>query len=455
VAGISLRGVASAVVVIVALGRAASGNDDLSNDLVPAQVDAAQLSLLYRDLAVDLASGNASAELVTTAWQSSREVRERMRPLVRHDEALGSAFADVERAADAWIQIATPSSDRIEVSAALPEYADLREALTGLSSTLDARVSERQQEVEDATHAAQLVAAVAGLVLLLAGLAVAVLLRRWITRPLASLIEQTRVVAGGDLAHPIEPSGLDDLASVGSSVETMRARLLDEARRRIDSALIAGHLAESARIAGNLHDDQVQAMTVVSIRLQQLRHQVRDDPELTALVVDTQDAAGQAIERLRRMIFELHSPVLESDGLLTALEVYVDETFGDSVTWDVRGDPGALDAATAGLAYRLAREAIFNVFKHADAKRLDVVVERRPASVVVTIDDDGRGFDVAATTAAAEPGHLGVEHSRQLAEAAGGSWACTSRPGHGTTVRLLLPVAGPDPAAPSSPAPAR
>jgi signal transduction histidine kinase len=218
----------------------------------------------------------------------------------------------------------------------------------------------------------------------------------------------------------------------------MRQRLLDDARHRVDSAVIAGHQAESARIAGQIHDDQVQAMTLASIRLQQLRRRAGDDVELAELVGSAQEATNGAIARLRRMIFELHSPVLESDGLEAAIETYLDETFGDDVDWSVHGDPGDLPSGTAGLAYRLAREAMFNTFKHASATSVDVELERRPGDLTVVIRDDGVGFDPADS--GTERGHLGFDHSRQLAAAAGGSWSCSSRPGDGTTVQFVLPI---------------
>jgi signal transduction histidine kinase len=138
------------------------------------------------------------------------------------------------------------------------------------------------------------------------------------------------------------------------------------------------------------------------------------------------------------MIFELHSPVLDTEGLHAAIEVYADETFGDSVAWSIHGDPGDLSGATAGLAYRLAREALFNIYKHAHASVVEIVIDRSPSEITVSVRDDGRGFDAAE--ASSRPGHLGLGQARQLANAAGGTWSCTSAPGSGTTVRFTLPV---------------
>lgn len=437
---IALLAVSTAVVVLVALERATSANTELTDRLVPAQLDTTQLDRLYRDLAVGLATGEMSAANLSQTWQSAGELRDEIRRRSADDDVSARRFAAVEQAADAWVDVATPDGDPDEVRTSLGGYALLRDELASFSEVLEERVERQQDVAQDATQVASSATIVAAVLLLAGGIGVALAVRRWITRPLDRLAEQASSVAAGRLTAPIAPSGPSDLAAVGVAVEAMRRRLLEDATHRVDSAIIAGHQAESARIAGDLHDDQVQAMTLVSIRLQQLRRHVRDDAEAARLLAEAERATSEAIDRLRRMIFELHSPVLERDGLTTAIEVYLDETFRDDVAWSVDGDPGPLDPAVAGLAYRLAREAMFNAFKHAAPSRVDVEIERAPETLAIVVRDDGRGFDAEAE--AIEPGHLGSEHARRLAAAAGGTWTVASRPGGGTTVRFSLPVTG-------------
>jgi signal transduction histidine kinase len=178
-------------------------------------------------------------------------------------------------------------------------------------------------------------------------------------------------------------------------------------------------------------------MTLASIRLQQLRREIGDAPAAQKRLVEAQEAINGAIERLRRMIFELHSPVLESDGLHAAIEEYLAETFDDGVACTVIGDADGLASRTAALAYRLAREAIFNSFKHADPTAVEVALSATGETLTVEVSDNGRGFDPGAIDNGS--GHIGLDHSRQLARAAGGTWSCTSAPGQGTSITFSLP----------------
>ena len=74
------------------------------------------------------------------------------------------------------------------------------------------------------------------------------------------------------------------------------------------------------------------------------------------------------------MIFELDSPVLQTDGLVAAIEYYMEETFDPTVECEVFGTVRDVPAPTERIAYELSREALFNAFKHAEASRLDVEV---------------------------------------------------------------------------------
>ena len=121
------------------------------------------------------------------------------------------------------------------------------------------------------------------------------------------------------------------------------------------------------------------------------------------------------------------------------MEAYLDETFAGDVHWTITSGVDDVPEATAGLVYRLAREAIFNTFKHAHATQVAVTLTQVDRTVVAEIVDDGVGFD-PPSHAVSERGHLGLAYCHELAEAAGGTWTCTSAPGSGTTVRITMPA---------------
>jgi len=197
--------------------------------------------------------------------------------------------------------------------------------------------------------------------------------------------------------------------------------------------------AERDRIAGELHDDSVQAMTAVSLQLQRLKARA-EDPEHIALIQQTRDAADQAIERLRHMLFVLHPSSLEDDGLAVTLEIYMDTYVKPAgIAWSVQGDPQAsFPVGVAALGFRLAREAVSNALRHASPNTISVKVAKANSELAIQIDDDGCGFETGTRTL--KVGHLGLKHSRALALAARGSYQITSTVGQGTTVEISLPA---------------
>jgi signal transduction histidine kinase len=89
--------------------------------------------------------------------------------------------------------------------------------------------------------------------------------------------------------------------------------------------------------------------------------------------------------------------------------------------------------------YRVARECLNNVGRHAGASRVAVTLRRDGAGVVLEVVDDGRGFEAAATLAEPPEGHLGLRVLADVAAAAGGELAVATAPGAGCRWRLRLP----------------
>jgi len=211
--------------------------------------------------------------------------------------------------------------------------------------------------------------------------------------------------------------------------------------------------AERERIAGELHDDSVQAMTAVSLQLQRLKARMADSAE-AELVDQARQTADQAIERLRHMLFVLHPSSLEDDGLVVTLEIYLEAYVEEAgVGWQITGDETIeLPVGVAALGFRLAREAISNAMRHAAPTTITVSVELVATAgasgepdiaedLSIEVRDDGVGFD--ATEHRSKAGHLGIKHSTSLAETALGSYSVRTRVGAGTTVRIRLPIGSP------------
>jgi signal transduction histidine kinase len=275
--------------------------------------------------------------------------------------------------------------------------------------------------------------------LALAYLAAKLLIERWTS----AIVDSARRFGAGDLtARAPVPRGLGELSYVAHALNTAAEEI--ERRQQEQAALLAELVAVEEetrrRIAADIHDDTAQAVAAAGLRIDALIAEL-DDPESRATGVNVRQALAEANRRLRRLLFELRPPALDEAGLAAALELYLSDGFGnDGFRWNVDNrletEPSP---EVRTVLYRVALEALTNVRKHAKAQSVEVLLERRGVGVAVRVHDDGRGFELPAPDAPAEPGHIGIVSMRERAEAAGGRFSLASRPGAGTTVEFWMP----------------
>lgn len=214
----------------------------------------------------------------------------------------------------------------------------------------------------------------------------------------------------------------------------------DVTRRELLRQLVNAQEAERSRIAGDVHDDPIQQMTAVGMRLEILRSRLSDPGQLE-LVGKLITTVQGSVARLRNLLFQLRPPSLDRQGLASALRdlLRIDaETSGFRFDLDDRLDGEPPDEART-ILYRIAQEAVTNARKHAQAKNLSVKLAEADDGYLVTVRDDGRGFD-AANAAQPMTGHLGLVGMSERAALAGGNVKIESSPGTGTTVRAWIPM---------------
>jgi signal transduction histidine kinase len=215
----------------------------------------------------------------------------------------------------------------------------------------------------------------------------------------------------------------------------------EEKRQALMANLVAAEEEQRRRIAVDIHDDSIQAMAAVGLRLQVLR---RHAParDFADKISEIEQTVVMAVGRLRRLLFQLDSAALSEMGLARALSRYVDELFPEeppstSFRTSLEEEPPALMRT---VLYRIAQEALNNVRKHANAEMVTVVVGPLDDGVLVTVGDNGLGFDVDEEGKRALPGHLGLQSMRERATMADGWLTIDSKRGAGTTVRFWLPT---------------
>jgi signal transduction histidine kinase len=217
------------------------------------------------------------------------------------------------------------------------------------------------------------------------------------------------------------------------------ARQTPDTRRRLLADIVHAQEEERRRLAGDIHDDAVQAMTAVLLRIGLLGSRL-EKPDQVSLVEELEESIRDTIGRLRRLIAGLSPPELDRAGLAPAVRSALDQLkleFQIDYSLENRliREPGP-EART--IAYRIVQEALANTRKHAGASRVEVVLETQEHGLCTSVSDDGAGFDVEATLAVDRPGHLGLKAMRERAELAEGWLRIESRPG-ATKVTFWLP----------------
>jgi PAS domain S-box-containing protein len=219
---------------------------------------------------------------------------------------------------------------------------------------------------------------------------------------------------------------------------TMR-QLLTEARETLMRELIATQERERQRIARELHDQMGQHIVALSLGLARLSSIEPGGSGAFAIIEQLRSVVEMLGRDVHTLALELRPSTLDHLGLCVALTSYAEETAARSdIEIDVhcdRLDDLKLSASVETGIYRIAQEALTNVVKHAQARRVSVILERRPTLLQLIIEDDGNGFDPSVRT-----GKLGVAGMRERAALLGGTVTVETSPGNGATVYARIPL---------------
>jgi signal transduction histidine kinase len=215
-------------------------------------------------------------------------------------------------------------------------------------------------------------------------------------------------------------------------------------RSQAEDVVDRGVSAERRRIAQEIHDGLAQELTGVVLALEGCQRAFEKDPNLLApqLQKASRDARATLAD-VRQYMAALRQSETGALNLPVTLGRLVDDLrrqTGLQVEMEESGPQRELEPIVERAVIRIVGEALRNVAQHAGANKAKVALIYGSEGVVVTIEDDGKGFDVDATFGTAEGrGHFGVVGMRERAEAAGGQLVMRSETGHGTIVRASIP----------------
>ncbi len=227
-----------------------------------------------------------------------------------------------------------------------------------------------------------------------------------------------------------EDQGLIELLAPHAAIAIENARLYERSRE-----LTAAE--ERNRLARDLHDSVVQKLFAVVLAAQSAATLLEREPgDARSQVQRVQELAQDAIQELRSLVFQLRPAAVESEGLAAALRKHVEvlrRVHRRRIDIETSGEP-RLRPGLDEEVFRIAQEALQNALRHSGAQRLAVGLEERNGGLVMTVEDDGVGFEPEAP--ALRSRRLGLTSMEERANALGGALAIVSRPGRGTRVRL-------------------
>jgi len=269
-----------------------------------------------------------------------------------------------------------------------------------------------------------------GLVVLLA---FNLLLLRPAFRPLDRLADTMRRHDPLSPGERVPVDGEPDVAALAQAFNEMLDRLEFERR---ESARLALRVQEDerSRIARELHDEVGQTLTGVMLQVEGLAAKI--PKELREQLEELRETARGGTEDVRRIARQLRPEALEDLGLrsaLASLATSFGEQAGIQIQRRLEADV-ALSEEQELVIYRVAQEALTNVARHADARRVELSLDDVSGQTVLIVRDDGRGLSPGTL-----PSSRGIRGMRERAMLIGAQLEINSQPGGGTEIRLSIP----------------
>ncbi|MHC1765728.1 MAG: sensor histidine kinase [Verrucomicrobiia bacterium] len=225
-----------------------------------------------------------------------------------------------------------------------------------------------------------------------------------------------------------------------------QARRLQEQMRHLSHQILTVQEEERKRISRELHDQIVQTLTGINVRLANLKAAATMNGNgLQRKINSTQRLVEKSVEIVHRFARDLRPTLLDDLGLIPALHSFLTDFTKRTgirihLTAFTSDRSDQLDSAKRTAFFRLAQEALTNVARHAHASYVKFTVQRLAGAIGMEVTDNGRGFQVDRVLIAKGNNRLGVLGMRERVQMVGGQFELESTPGMGTTIRAKIPI---------------
>lgn len=253
------------------------------------------------------------------------------------------------------------------------------------------------------------------------------------------------VLYGGDEAQfDLEQMEMATTLISYGLVVLQNAQLVAELRTERNN-LLAREEEVRRQLNRDLHDGPAQALAAITMTLGFIKRLYEKEPERVVPELDKLAMlASRANHEVRTLLFELRPLVLETQGLLPTLHQYLERFEPGSepkIILEGQDGIGPLTKRVQGTLFNIVQESVNNAIKHAQAQHIWIRIQKQGEDVLLTIQDDGRGFDLQSVKASYDQrGSFGLLSLEERARLVGGTAEIVSAVGAGTTVRVLVPL---------------
>jgi PAS domain S-box-containing protein len=241
-----------------------------------------------------------------------------------------------------------------------------------------------------------------------------------------------------------EPSG-KMRGSIEVLHEITERKQAEDSLRQLSSQLLVALDEERRRIAQDLHDSTAQNLAALSMNLARLEIQVDClDPASRIIVSESIELANRCMQEIRDFSYLLHPPTLEEYGLAPALKGYVEgfaRRTGIQVNVDLPQNLRRLPREAETALFRIVQECLANIQRHSGSPVAKIRIRRQPDSLILEVEDEGRGFQPAPPKDGSMGSRigLGLKGMKERVRLLGGCLEINSS-SHGTIIRAGLPI---------------
>lgn len=266
-----------------------------------------------------------------------------------------------------------------------------------------------------------------------------------------TLIEATTLWANGRLGHRIVITGVDDeVGELATSLNGMAGRLeehvaalqrlVEKNERLYQQAAGLAAMEERARLARDLHDSVSQQLFALGMTIGAANKLASQPERARPLIEQAEKMASKAQAEMRALLMHLRPVELEGRSLIEALERFLQDVCPrHQMSYDLEAEGiSGLGEGLESQLFRVVQEAVSNVIRHASASLLQVRLVQDGTRVVLSIRDDGQGFEPGLV----RDGSYGMQSIRERAEEIGGRLEVRSAIGAGTEVRVTVRMIG-------------